>query len=95
MNRIHRLAGVLAAAVFGVLAFAATAPAAFAMRVPPGPTGASPTTGLTNTIHVVTTGGMAGWQITLIALATALLTAAAAVRLDRARARRATPATSI
>jgi hypothetical protein len=37
---------------------------------------------------VVTTGGMPGWEITLIALGAALLAAAAAVLLDRARAAR-------
>jgi len=39
---------------------------------------------------VVTAGGMAGWQITLIALGAGLLAAAAAVLLDRARAARRT-----
>ena len=36
-------------------------------------------------VRVVTAGGMAGWQITLIALGAALVAAAAAVVLDRAR----------
>lgn len=36
------------------------------------------------TVHVITTGGMAGWQINLIALAAALVAATAAVLLDRA-----------
>ena len=45
------------------------------------------------TIHVITT-GMAGWQITLIALAAALAAATVAVLLDRARtARRSASAT--
>jgi len=40
-------------------------------------------------------GGMAGWQITLIALAAALAAATAAVFIDRAgAARRAAPATT-
>jgi hypothetical protein len=34
-------------------------------------------------IRVITTGGMAGWQITLIALGAALVAAAAALLLDR------------
>ena len=43
-------------------------------------------------IHTVVTGGMPGWQITLIAVGAALLTAALAVLLDRARtARRHAP----
>jgi hypothetical protein len=45
---------------------------------------------------VITLGGMAGWQVTLIALGAALVAAAAAVLVDRAlaahRAARLTPA---
>ena len=37
-------------------------------------------------IHTVLIGGMPGWQITLIAAGAALLAAATAVLLDRARA---------
>lgn len=37
---------------------------------------------------MITTGGMPGWQITLIALGAALVAAAAAVILDRTLARR-------
>jgi hypothetical protein len=45
--------------------------------------------GSPNTItRVITTGGMPGWQITLIALGAALVAAAAAVILDRTLARR-------
>ena len=36
-----------------------------------------------STVRVISTGGMAGWQITLIALGAALAAAAAAVLLDR------------
>jgi hypothetical protein len=39
-------------------------------------------------IHAIVTGGMPGWQITLIAAAAALLAAVLAVLLDRARAAR-------
>ena len=47
------------------------------------------------TVHVVSSGGMAGWQIALIAIGAALLAATAAVVLDRARAaRRAATATT-
>jgi hypothetical protein len=83
--RLRRLAGVLAAATCGLLASAATVPAAFAMPVP-GPGGGTarvapvPAT----TVRVITTGGMAGWQITSIALGAALFAAAAAVLLYRA-----------
>jgi hypothetical protein len=40
------------------------------------------------TVRVVSTGGMAGWQITLIAAGAAVAAAVAAVVLDRARAAR-------
>jgi hypothetical protein len=39
-------------------------------------------------VHTVVTGGMPGWQITLIAIGAALLAATVAVLLDRARAAR-------
>ena len=41
-------------------------------------------------VRVVTVGGMAGWQIALIAVGAALAAAVAAVVLDRARAARKT-----
>jgi hypothetical protein len=45
------------------------------------------------TVHVVNSGGIAGWQIALIAAGAALVAAAAALLIGRARAaRRATPA---
>jgi hypothetical protein len=69
----------LAAGAFALLALASIASAAFAIspsrtarlhsRLPPA---------------TIVTGGMPGWQITLIAAAAALLAAAAAVFLDRA-----------
>jgi len=43
-------------------------------------------------VRVVMTGGMAGWQIALIAVGAALAAAAAVLLIDRARAARATPA---
>ncbi len=91
MNRIHRIhrirrfLGVLAGLGGTLLACAATGPATLAEQVPPagGGTGIPPAL-----VRVVTEGGMAGWQITLIALGAALLAATAAVLLDRARAAR-------
>jgi hypothetical protein len=89
--RLRRLAAALAAVICAGLASAAIVPAASArIPIPPGgfavPAPAVP---------VVTGGGMAGWQITLIALGAALVAAAAAVLLDRMRAaRRAAPATT-
>jgi hypothetical protein len=89
MNRTHpsapirRLAGALATLAAALLAAATAAPAAFALPRPPigGGTTASPPT-----VQVI--GGMPGWQIALIAVGAALLAAAAAVFLDRARTAR-------
>lgn len=96
--RLRQFTVVLAAVISGLLASAATVPAAFAMVAPPtgrgvGTTGVAPAPA--TTVRVVTAGGMPGWQITLIALGAALLAAAAAALLDRALvARRAASATT-
>ena len=92
--RLGRLAAILAAITGSLLASIAVVPAAFARPVPPpggsyGPVGPVPAT----TIHVIAAGGMAGWQITVIALAAALVAATAAVLADRARAARRTATT--
>ncbi|HEY1003805.1 MAG TPA: hypothetical protein VGD83_29600, partial [Streptosporangiaceae bacterium] len=83
--RLRRSVAVLAALIVGLLASAATVPAAFAM-IPDsgGDAGVAPVQA--PAVRVVVTGGMAGWQITLIALGAALLAAAAAVLLYRALA---------
>lgn len=98
--RIRRLGAVLAAAISGLLAFAAIAPAAMAMQVPvpdgggsaAGVTQVPATTGVgpapVTTVRVIAMGGMAGWQIALIAFAAALVAASAAVLLYRALAAR-------
>ena len=99
--RIRRLAAVLAGLAGALLAFAAAAPAAFAMP-PPTPPGWNKHPPLPRgyvhfsahqgpvpvQVHTVVTGGMPGWQITLIAIGAALLAATVAVLLDRARATR-------
>ena len=95
MNHIHRSIRVLAALFAGVaVALAAAAPAALATPTPPPGQlprflPCSPT--CANGLHTVTpahihaaTGGMPGWQITLIAIGAALLAAAATLLLDRA-----------
>jgi hypothetical protein len=87
--RVGRLAAVLAAITGSLLASIAVVPAASARPIPPpggsyGPAGPVPAT----TIHVITAGGMAGWQITVIAVAAALVSATVAVLADRARAAR-------
>ncbi len=103
--RLRRSAAILAAVISGLLASAAAVPAAFAMTVPTGsdgsprgfrsgPAGGTPVP--VTTVRVVAAGGMAGWQITVIALGAALLAAAAAVLIYRALAARKTvsPATA-
>jgi hypothetical protein len=93
-----RLAGVLAAVACGLLASAAIGPAAALAVTKPAQTGGSGTAGVPpasqSTVHVITAGGMAGWQIALIALGAALLAAAATLLLTRVIARRAAPATT-
>jgi hypothetical protein len=89
--RLRRITAVLAAITCGVLASAAIVSAASATILVPDPGGAAGTIPLAPVrapaIHAVT-GGMAGWQITLIALGAALVAAIAAVLLDRALAAR-------
>ena len=93
--RLGRLASVLAAVIAGLLASTAIVPAAFAQPIPIGNDGTPATPVPLPTVRVVTTGGMAGWQITLIAVGAALIAAAAAVLLDRKLAgRRGAPATT-
>ena len=86
MKRLHctcRFAGVLAGLVTTLLALGAAAPAARAtIPDPGGGPGVQPAT------QAVVTGGMPGWQITLIAAGAALAAAVLAVLADRARAAR-------
>jgi hypothetical protein len=85
--RLGRLAAVLAALTGAVLASAAVIPAAWAGIVVPGPGGpygpAAVTPAPQAGVRMITAGGMAGWQIALIAAVAAVVAAAAAVRLDR------------
>jgi hypothetical protein len=83
--RLRRITAALATLAGGLLAWAAAAPAASAaiIPVPDGPYGPAPASPAQ-----VIAGGMPGWQITVIALAAALVAATAAVFLDRARAGR-------
>jgi len=85
---LRRLAAALAAVAIGLLASAATIPAAFASDVPPpgsgyelgrfGPVPAA-------TSHAAAT-GMPGWQVILIAVSAVLVAAAVTIVLARARA---------
>ena len=94
--RLGRLATVLAAVIAGLLASAAAATAAFANPVPVGDGGAIPLAPAPAAVRVISTGGMAGWQVALIAAGAALAAAVAAVFLDRKLAgrRRATATTA-
>jgi hypothetical protein len=88
-GRLGRLTTVLAAITGSLLVTGAGVPAAFASMIPvPGPGGAYGGDPAAPTVRVVTAGGMAGWQITLIALAAALVAATTTVFVDRARTAR-------
>jgi hypothetical protein len=97
IRHLRRLAAALAGLAGALLAFAAAAPAALAAGpLPPGPGWYKhpPLPGhVVHTVHqgpvpvplrTVVIGGMPGWQITLIAIAAALLAATVAVLADRA-----------
>ena len=91
MNRIRRLAAILAGLAGALLAVAAVAPAALAQQFPPRPPGWNkhpPVPPPRAGTYIVVAGGMPGWQIALIAVGAALLAATAAVLADRARAAR-------
>jgi hypothetical protein len=102
IRRLAGILAALATALLAVTATAAQA--AFAVPPPPGPAATTlppeppgwykhpplPTrhvTGPAYRVHTVA-GGTPGWQIALIAIAAAILAAAVAVSLDRARAAR-------
>ena len=88
MNRIRHFTYALAGLAAIILGLGA-APA-FAERVPPPGTGDS--LQQVTPAHVAVTGGMPGWQITLIAVGAALFAAALAVIADRARTAHRHPA---
>ena len=97
-TRLRRITAALAVVTGGLLAWAAAVPAASAATmVFPGPGGAYgpvPATAPAAPVQVLAAGGMPGWQITLIALAAALVAATAAVFVDRTReSRRSASAT--
>ena len=85
--RLRRIAAALAAVTAGLLAWAAVPAASAAPNLIPDPGGApAPAAPPAAPVQMITAGGMPGWQITLIAVAAALVAATAAVFLDRARA---------
>ena len=89
MNHLRRICAALVALVGALLALA-TAPAAFAKPLPPPDC----CTTMQAPAPVLTGGGMPGWQITLIAVAAALVAASVAVLVDRAWAARKAHATA-
>jgi len=93
MKCITRILGILAGVggALALLGILMTSSVAFAYDVPArgGATGPAPP-------PVAASGGMAGWQITLIAVGAALFASVIAVRADRSRAgRRQHSATSV
>jgi hypothetical protein len=87
-NFVRRVTSLGVAATGSLLGFLLFAPSAFALVVRPvGDGSSSAVTPLIapSTAHNVVAGGMAGWQITLIAIAAALLAATVAIFMDRAR----------
>jgi hypothetical protein len=85
IRHIRRVAATLATLAGALLAFAAAAPAALASG--PGPLPLPPPIREKHPqvpVHTVVIGGMPGWQITLIAIAAALLAATLAVLVDQA-----------
>jgi hypothetical protein len=93
IRRIRRTAGALAGLACACLVLAVAAPAAFAMTVPPFSDSGAVTTPAPPPVqvHTVVVGGMAGWQIALIAVGAALVAATIAVLLERARTARLKP----
>jgi anthranilate phosphoribosyltransferase len=89
IQHVRRLAAALAGLASALLAIAAAAPAALASGQPPHPPpGWYKHPPLPAHTHTVGTGGMPGWQITLIAAAAVVLAAAMAVTVYRIRAAR-------
>ena len=89
MNHIRRILAAAATLAGALLALAAGSPA-YASQPHFGPPVSRPTQ-----VHVIATGGMPGWQITLIAVGAALAAATVAVVLDHAWiARKAHPTTA-
>jgi hypothetical protein len=83
---IRHAAMILAGLAGSLLALSAGSTAAFAYVMPPGPSSGG--TVAAPAAQVIVTGGMPGWQITVIAVAAAAVAAAVAVFLDRVRTAR-------
>ena len=99
IKNLARLGVLLTTLGIVALAFAGRASAATGMIPRSGGTGgtgdpAGPIPGPTTVVRTVVVGGMPGWQIAAIAIVAALVTAVAAVLLDRFRPARRRPLTA-
>jgi hypothetical protein len=91
MNHIRRMTTIIAGVLLSVLGLIAMAPAAFAERVTDPGAGSGAATSTTGVTHA----GMAGWEITLIALGVAAVATVLTAVAFYARVRtRLNPATS-
>ncbi|MFY9931069.1 MAG: hypothetical protein WAK82_24025 [Streptosporangiaceae bacterium] len=89
-RKATQMTATLTAMAGAILAWTALPAAATAIIPVPGPGGSYGNTPATpgRAVQTITSGGMPGWQITLIAIAAALVAATTAVFLDRARSAR-------
>jgi hypothetical protein len=96
IKSLSRLGAVLASLAVIAVSFASSASASTSM-IPVGGSGDAGAVGPGGTpapvtvVHTVVVGGMPGWQIALIAVAAALVTAIAAVLVERSRTARRRP----
>jgi len=97
IKSLSRLAAVLASLAIIAVSLASSASASTSMFPEPGGEGGTgPVTPAPVTeVHTVVVGGMPGWQIALIAVAAALVTAIAAVLVERGRTARRRPVRSL
>jgi hypothetical protein len=92
IKSLSRLGVVLASLAVVAVGFATGASASTTMIPGGGGSGApAPDPGPVTVVHTVVVGGMPGWQIALIAVVAALVTACAAVLVERARIGRRRP----
>jgi hypothetical protein len=95
-RKATQITATLTAMAGAILAWTALPAAATAIIPVPGPGGSygNAPAASGGAVRTITSGGMPGWQITLIAVAAGLVAATAAVVLDRARASRRAPSTT-
>ena len=91
IKSLSRLGVVLASLAVVAVGFASGASASTAMIPGGGGGGSAPDPGPVTVVHTVVVGGMPGWQIALIAVVAALVTACAAVLVERTRIGRRRP----